>query len=161
MDLKTAVGSPPRVRGKVGKKVLENSADRITPACAGKRQERLLFLQVLRDHPRVCGEKKITGDGAECHVGSPPRVRGKVLSRRSRLLKRRITPACAGKRKFAYLKTARIWDHPRVCGEKLNIVSKLYHFFGSPPRVRGKESSAYKKTLASRITPACAGKSYY
>ena len=30
---------------------------------------------------------------------------------------------------------------------------------GSPPHVRGKESSAADEKAASRITPACAGKS--
>ena len=74
----TALGSPPRVRGK------ESAGDRwrrwlgITPACAGKSYTCQLEVQDGWDHPRVCGEKKLTLEGLFSIVGSPPRVRGKA-----------------------------------------------------------------------------------
>ena len=33
------------------------------------------------------------------------------------------------------------WDHPRVCGEKQCVCRFLLSAVGSPPRMRGKESS--------------------
>ena len=51
----------------------------------------------------------------------------------------RITPACAGKsyRKFGVAFV--IQDHPRVCGEKENLIIYYHNLKGSPPRVRGKD----------------------
>ena len=51
------MGSPPRVRGKVRTVSLEDIKQRITPACAGKRAVRKVTSIVIKDHPRVCGEK--------------------------------------------------------------------------------------------------------
>ena len=53
----SAIGSPPRVRGKGGDKAGDADKARITPACAGKRQPPTIASMPLRDHPRVCGEK--------------------------------------------------------------------------------------------------------
>ena len=52
-----ALGSPPRVRGKVPAMQDIWSSIRITPACAGKSSPNHVFFPVLGDHPRVCGEK--------------------------------------------------------------------------------------------------------
>ena len=51
-------------------------------------------------------------------------------------------------------------DHPRVCGEKLEKLKIFVKKLGSPPRVRGKETTITDVDLRIRITPACAGKSY-
>ena len=50
-----------------------------------------------------------------------------------------ITPACAGKRRWALDALRRAWDHPRVCGEKGFGVPVSSTMRGSPPRVRGKD----------------------
>ncbi len=50
------------------------------------------------DHPRVCGEKEPAAEGTNGQVGSPPRMRGKVLHLSDLLILRGITPAYAGKR---------------------------------------------------------------
>ena len=50
------VGSSPRVRGKPGVGLLRVPADRLIPACAGKTRGDALEIEVLRAHPRVCGE---------------------------------------------------------------------------------------------------------
>ena len=73
---------------------------------------------MIRDHPRVCGEKIFVGNQLPLFIGSPPRVRGKVenLSLSEEL--QRITPACAGKREEAERMEENAEDHPRVCGEK-------------------------------------------
>ena len=91
-------GSPPRMRGKAELGPGAGPLPGITPAYAGKSFPRFLHCLTLRDHPRVCGEKKELGRKNEQHQGSPPRMRGKVI--RGILLKQPpgITPAYAGKR---------------------------------------------------------------
>ena len=49
----------------------------ITPACAGKSLYALPTTWAGRDHPRVCGEKRLAAFNDESGEGSPPRVRGK------------------------------------------------------------------------------------
>ena len=49
-----------------------------------------------------------------------------------------ITPAYAGKRKFAGYYAAIDRDHPRLCGEKLYPALIADSVPGSPPPMRGK-----------------------
>ena len=72
-----ALGSPPRVRGKVYSLTLWVPHGRITPACAGKSFNTVIGKSVHEDHPRVCGEKFSVVPQLPQNVGSPPRVRGK------------------------------------------------------------------------------------
>ncbi len=51
------VGSPPRVRGKGKHHAHDLQSRRITPACAGKRDDHLWKFLDIKDPPRVCGEK--------------------------------------------------------------------------------------------------------
>ena len=51
------LGSPPRVRGKVGSCHGVPPVMRITPACAGKSLTSRSSRSQSKDHPRVCGEK--------------------------------------------------------------------------------------------------------
>ena len=57
--LTTQLGSPPRMRGKAAKIEFSQGAFGITPAYAGKRIVTALTEPEGRDHPRVCGEKKL------------------------------------------------------------------------------------------------------
>ena len=93
-------------------------------------------------------------------MGSPPRVRGKenLVQIAAALL--RITPACAGKSSTQNANLSSGRDHPRVCGEKYNQAMEGYVTNGSPPRVRGKDILLTFLYDSSRITPACAGKSW-
>ena len=152
-------GSPPRVRGKGGTRGGTTPPGRITPACAGKRSFLEKIFSTIRDHPRVCGEKAVLYAREMGLIGSPPRVRGKGGSYIQAKWADRITPACARKRTAATRASLRPWDHPRVCGEKMNGDTKNASRKGSPPRVRGKVARADVFEPAVRITPACAGKS--
>ena len=70
-----------------------------------------------------------------------------------------ITPAYAGKSAPFLTLPGIAWDHPRVCGEKVLNAPCAVCLWGSPPRMRGKETCQKSDRLASRITPAYAGKS--
>ena len=70
----------------------------ITPAYAGKSPGDENRQDAARDHPRVCGEKKIANSDELAVEGSPPRMRGKVAMFCCAVGAHRITPAYAGKR---------------------------------------------------------------
>ena len=50
-------GSPPHARGKVSVTQSNSVPPGITPACAGKRSNPLIFRKMMEDHPRMRGEK--------------------------------------------------------------------------------------------------------
>ena len=90
-------GSPPRMRGK-----------------RGRRNEHIV---TDMDHPRGCGENLVSPEQILHNIGSPPRMRGKHSVRV--LLQQRvgITPADAGKTPLARASAICQEDHPRGCGE--------------------------------------------
>ena len=106
------------MRGKVVAHCVRQNAVRITPAYAGKSPGDENRQDAARDHPRVCGEKKIANSDELAVEGSPPRMRGKVLKNRVKSGQPRITPAYAGKRFMSVQRNPGTVDHPRVCGEK-------------------------------------------
>ena len=152
-------GSPPRVRGKGAYAIASSIPHGITPACAGKRGEGAKTSEQGRDHPRVCGEKQKGAWAEGAVMGSPPRVRGKGSAMRTTRAGTRITPACAGKSLSCGNEPDFSGDHPRVCGEKKSVNHSEIVAWGSPPRVRGKETLDVGSIGHAGITPACAGKS--
>ena len=72
-------GSPPRGRGKVEPQCPQNSLSGITPAWAGKSTQVGGTEVILKDHPRVGGEKGSSIHGLLFMLGSPPRGRGKDI----------------------------------------------------------------------------------
>ena len=85
-------------------------------------------------------------------------MRGKPLLFFRLFLKRRITPAHAGKTKGLYLAVRSNSDHPRTCGENIQPCIIDSNFHGSPPHMRGKPTHGKGASIALRITPAHAGK---
>ena len=131
-------GSPPRMRGKELAVGVIRQHGGITPAHAGKRACTTTGTTRRKDHPRVCGEKSASTSCCALALGSPPRMRGKAVSRPFTGLTR--------------------MDHPRTCGEKGWDYDAFLYQLGSPPHVRGKEKQRRAEKSALRITPACAGK---
>ena len=117
----SAMGSPPRRRGKGYREFGIDISDRITPAQAGKsvapRQKR----SALWDHPRVGGEKYSRPSYSRISMGSPPRGRGKVHVIHLPMVFRGITPAWAGKRQRYSSELQSVEDHPRMGGEKMFV----------------------------------------
>ena len=106
----------------------------------------------------MCGEKDTWSFSSSPRTGSPPRVRGKVITYQLTPERSGIPPACAGKRNSQHTTFTSERDHPRVCGEKGGPHRAGHPPRGSPPRVRGK--AEWENLIGSdvRITPACAGK---
>ena len=132
------IGSPPRMRGKPFSNHLINKTRRITPADAGKTASFETAVEIFEDHPRGCGENTLKTLNKRLTLGSPPRMRGKLYSRRRQGPMPRITPADAGKT-----------VHP---------ASSCMFTRGSPPRMRGKRRRRRGALLHRGITPADAGK---
>ena len=112
-------GSPPPMRGKASPHSCRKSYAGITPAYAGKRKDIIKSNALNRDHPRLCGEKMETGILDGQMMGSPPPMRGKVLSHLPSIVNKGITPAYAGKSAGVANTPLEIKDHPRLCGEKI------------------------------------------
>ena len=131
-------GSPPRVRGKLGLGGLRRAAHRITPARAGKTKKPRSAPWQRPDHPRACGENRLSRRNPRNPQGSPPRVRGKHAFKRAGFRWGRITPARAGKTMAHGSASVVVGDHPRACGENRLTRREPNGSDGSPPRVRGK-----------------------
>ena len=94
----TGIKEHPRVCGKTD---LRNrhvvSPEGNTPAYAGKTT---IFSPAGTggwEHPRVCGENLATEPRWSCRLGTPPRMRGKLMRGTTALKFTRNTPAYAGK----------------------------------------------------------------
>ena len=74
------VGSPPQVRGKPSRRGVRVRVRGITPAGAGKTGRKDRSGVSNEDHPRRCGENFIVLFPYGGTIGSPPQVRGKLLS---------------------------------------------------------------------------------
>ena len=86
-------------------------------------------------------------------------MRGKDLRANPKDRRSRITPAYAGKSLCLLRQKDDVWDHPRLCGEKMLWGRWNLYILGSPPPMRGKASGTFKSPFSSGITPAYAGKS--
>ena len=150
-------GSLPRVRGTAPCSAPRSQSHRITPACAGNSQIVSLYIGLLKDRPRVCGEQVCPSGPCGPMMGSPPRVRGTDTPLIDATWEQGITPACAGNRRFLLPRCKVSQDHPRVCGEQVYFDQETLLDMGSPPRVRGTAALCPDKDLRNRITPACAG----
>ena len=92
-----AQGSPPRMRGKLHARTVDECQPRITPAHAGKTHKLGFHIAHKADHPRACGENARRHRYRDMRLGSPPRMRGKRIDTALCRLLCRITPAHAGK----------------------------------------------------------------
>ena len=144
-----------------GKQVIERRLFQvvgITPAHAGKTSRIRRLTPKEWDHPRACGENSASGTEFLKRMGSPPRMRGKHFLQLLFPVFPGITPAHAGKTLSFRNACASKGDHPRACGENSVGVRFCADILGSPPRMRGKQSSGASAPESAGITPAHAGK---
>ena len=158
MNLSTS-GSPPRMRGKDALVLHGDALLGITPAYAGKSRAPSRASAPRKDHPRICGEKSQRNGCPTRSAGSPPHMRGKDYRVFRCCHKVGITPAYAGKSRLLSELCCRLWDHPRICGEKTLHGLLAHKTVGSPPHMRGKVLIVFDDLSCVGITPAYAGKS--
>ena len=150
-------GSSPLVRGARSHQQLRCSEKGIIPARAGSTECRWQRAARLWDHPRSCGEHPRCPPCGRLPSGSSPLVRGALSTALSSVSRPGIIPARAGSTECRWQRAARLWDHPRSCGEHLEKGSADYWARGSSPLVRGAPHTLSVCRLESRIIPARAG----
>ena len=126
------------MRGKALLREIRRCVVGITPAYAGKRRQGHGQKKKCGDHPRICGEKKPYQWLIAPHLGSPPHMRGKDFFHPVIGDIAGITPAYAGKRGKVAARGNLDGDHPRICGEKVQLQALKHRGLGSPPHMRGK-----------------------
>ena len=153
-------GSPPLARGTASEAKKEWKRIGITPACAGTRTCCEKRPRSPRDHPRLRGEQIDVIDAYYLIWGSPPLARGTGSAKCAIILRKGITPACAGNR-FSWPSCGpRERDHPRLRGEQEEATISFGRREGSPPLARGTDYQHILAVIVGGITPACAGNSY-
>ena len=148
------------MRGKLRSVSVQLILHRITPADAGKTADFRSFECTKQDHPRGCGENLFMRFYKKLPQGSPPRMRGKPFSINFTDIISGITPADAGKTYVLNESLTHAQDHPRGCGENLQIQDLYSKAIGSPPRMRGKPSKSYILPSEPGSPPRMRGKLY-
>ena len=151
-------GTSPRMRGKQDFLLLSAGEDRNIPAYAGKTWFCLPNVPNLPEHPRVCGENVFTRSTAFLTPGTSPRMRGKLRPHPTALGNARNIPAYAGKTSLRTVRYTPHQEHPRVCGENVNIGLGNFCDRGTSPRMRGKLLISVMQWRGKRNIPAYAGK---
>ena len=114
-----------------------------------------------RDHPRLRGEYFHSSQALRANGGSPPLARGIRFWFWDPKEETRITPACAGNTGYKKFCPQRAEDHPRLRGEYKTQIQFVKLELGSPPLARGIQKSKNHVCISSRITPACAGNTFF
>ena len=151
------IGSSPRMRGTRAPERHGTRWTGIIPAYAGNTRCQGNNGLPNRDHPRVCGEHPSADSSPPASEGSSPRMRGTPPTREEKRHENGIIPAYAGNTRPLTYATARLRDHPRVCGEHCVGVVVFVGFSGSSPRMRGTHERHHRSSDALWIIPAYAG----
>ena len=132
-----ALESSPRVRGTLERRRWRQLRHGIIPACAGNTRPSCERGFTARDHPRVRGEH------VTVYAWGAPRallaVQLDVARHRVRVGSALpgIIPARAGNTSSRFRRSPARRDHPRACGEHVELCKAQRLNPGSSPRVRG------------------------
>ena len=114
-------GSSPRMRGTHGGQCDLRCRAGIIPAYAGNTIRPYKVPPAVRDHPRVCGEHLPDALAPSMRQGSSPRMRGTLFWCSGVCPDSGIIPAYAGNTGNWTWPSWWIRDHPRVCGEHVEL----------------------------------------
>ena len=129
----------------------------IIPADAGSTRTAAGLSVNCRDHPRGCGEHKLSLVHCQWIKGSSPRMRGAPVVRSHRSDYAGIIPADAGSTCVCSNVVFAEKDHPRGCGEHRIRRYSAWRPDGSSPRMRGAPFTARSGHDGCGIIPADAG----
>ena len=150
-------GSSPRMRGAHIEEVGFSLRAGIIPADAGSTSVTPSVMLGALDHPRGCGEHRLSECDFCLRWGSSPRMRGALDPSSQQHQPGRIIPADAGSTAAFRIRSAAMGDHPRGCGEHIANVLKKNDISGSSPRMRGALRLAFRQLRVLGIIPADAG----
>ena len=150
------VGSPPRVRSRLGQAYTFVTEFGITSACAEQTRLSRRTRSSTRDHLRVCGADRLITPDTKVLAGSPPRVRSRPERSPAPVGRCGITSACAEQTRPATRAGFSARDHLRVCGADQGDHGGAGRRVGSPPRVRSRLKCRLTLHSGLGITSACA-----
>ena len=170
-------GSSPRVRGRPAGREPEEWLIGLIPAGAGQTRLcsgawRLTWAHPRgcgetspfsprrprgRAHPRGCGADAAAKAALQASPGSSPRVRGRPVEHRLRLVRQGLIPAGAGQTPCPRISFDAIGAHPRGCGADTDSSGPRRTVTGSSPRVRGRPDQADADAAVEGLIPAGAG----
>ena len=155
--IRMSAGSSPRMRGThlTNPDLTPNRG--IIPAYAGNTTARLQNIEILGDHPRVCGEHARRAFASLSGMGSSPRMRGTHYRSIAVRAPIGIIPAYAGNTVLDWESQDNPRDHPRVCGEHTLSGIAERTGLGSSPRMRGTLAVCNDSSAANRDHPRVCG----
>ncbi len=78
-NVEASLGSPPRVWGRLAKRMIQCGDTGFTPTCVGTARSPLRHRRAIWVHPHVCGDGGYPGLVKLAVQGSPPRVWGRLV----------------------------------------------------------------------------------
>ena len=112
-------GSSPHMRGTHANAEQAERSFGIIPAHAGNTNQGGTIVDLVRDHPRTCGEHFWRGERWQEVTGSSPHMRGTRMLADGKHMIEGIIPAHAGNTPPGLRSARNMRDHPRTCGEHL------------------------------------------
>ena len=158
LDINTAIGSPPRLWGKLVANARVLLDQRFTPTLVGKTNRADKPQIDSEVHPHACGENPEPQDSTCQAVGSPPRLWGKRTRHISKTAIYGFTPTLVGKTASFRLNRLIFAVHPHACGENHISSASSITATGSPPRLWGKPGHVLGRYRLQRFTPTLVGK---
>ena len=150
------LGSSPRVRSRLHAAIWLFHPAGIISACAEQTRTLPTRYAFNRDHLRVCGADLGVSGFQPAVLGSSPRVRSRLSSRKRTAAKSRIISACAEQTDPSSLFNVFPKDHLRVCGADCENRVERPLDSGSSPRVRSRQRRQRSALRLAGIISACA-----
>ncbi len=150
-------GTPPRWRGRPHQRRRARRRHRNTPALAGTTRWQRRTARSAPEHPRAGGDDATVPTNRDRWFGTPPRWRGRRLGGQGSDGRAGNTPALAGTTARPGSAASPATEHPRAGGDDDPDENDSTLQTGTPPRWRGRRSSAATNAPRSRNTPALAG----
>ena len=150
-------GSSPHARGTHGDDGDLERLPRFIPACAGNAHHRSRHPRPSSVHPRIRGERPTGKRSMRRPRGSSPHARGTPCAAALPYRLVRFIPACAGNAASALHPSWPASVHPRMRGERPQLMTQWPPLFGSSPHARGTLFGCRGQCPEPRFIPACAG----
>ena len=130
--------TPPRVWGRLLRRLRHGQRSRNTPTCVGKTIFQCQHQADIRKHPHVCGEDWLKMPTVSSGLETPPRVWGRPECGHNIVGYCRNTPTCVGKTSNGLRPLYEVKKHPHVCGEDTAPQAHHLRRKETPPRVWGR-----------------------
>ena len=144
------------MRSRLTRRAGEWPESGIISACAEQTTCCDMAISSSGDHLRVCGADLGVSGFQPAVLGSSPRVRSRLSSRKRTAAKSRIISACAEQTDPSSLFNVFPKDHLRVCGADCENRVERPLDSGSSPRVRSRQRRQRSALRLAGIISACA-----